>query len=116
MATSICATPEKFECGDLVWWLSDFEFCADANGWDACEPERLPTFLRGQASSYFDALEANQKNTYANLTPALRKCSCPLVAREQHYSKIVQLHLDPTKTPPLSYKTFINRRTQQTRI
>ena len=82
IATSISVVPEKFEFGNFVRWLRDFECCVNINGLDAEKKLKvLPTFLRGQASSYFHALEANKKDTYAHSMSALRKCFCPLIAR-----------------------------------
>ena len=102
MATSISVVPEKFECGDFLRWLQDFECCASANGWNAEKKLTvLPAFLRGQASSYFHALEVAEKDTYAHLTSALRKCFCPKVAREQHYHELEQRALRPNEDPSL---------------
>ena len=102
MATSIAVVPEKFECGDFLRWLRDFECCASANGWEAEKKLTvLPAFLRGQASSYFHALKDDEKDSYAHLTSALRKCFCPKVAREQHYHEFEQRVLRPNEDPSL---------------
>ena len=67
MASSI--TPEKFESGDIVSWLRQFECCASANNWhEKKKLAVLPAFLRGPAATYYHALADDKKNTYANLT------------------------------------------------
>lgn len=99
MATII---PDKFDSGDFVSWLRDFECCATANGWSAdAKLSKLPAFLRGQAASYFHALADDQKDTFAHLTAALRNVFCPLVAREQHYRDFEQRSLRPHEDPSL---------------
>ena len=54
MATSIAVVPEKFECGDFLWWLRDFECCASANGWNAEKKLTvLPAFLQDKPPRIF---------------------------------------------------------------
>ena len=102
MATSLSVCPEKFDGGDFVRWLRNFECCANANGWTTdVKLKMLPAFLRGPASSYFHALDDNQKDTYDHLICSLRKCFCPLVAREQHYIDFEQRTLRPNEDPSL---------------
>ena len=102
MATSIAIAPEKFECGDFLRWLRDFDCCASANGWnDERKLTVVPAFLWGQASSYFHTLAGDEKDTYEHLTSALRKCFCPKVAREQHYREFEQRVLRPNEDPSL---------------
>ena len=100
MATSITIAPEKFECGDFLWWLRDFDCCASANGWNK-EIDSLPAFLRGQASSYFHTLKGDEKDTYEHLTSALRKSFCSKVPLEQHYREFEQGALRPNEDPSL---------------
>jgi len=46
--------PEKFESGDIVLWLRQFETCATANDWQAQDKlTKLPAFLRGRAANLF---------------------------------------------------------------
>ena len=102
MATSIAVVPEKFDCGDFLRWLRNFDCCARANGWnDEKKLTVLPAFLRGQASSYFHTLKDDKEDTYEHLTSALRKCFCPKVAREQHYHEFEQRALRPNEDPSL---------------
>ena len=102
MATSIAVAPEKFECGDILWWLGDFDCCASANGWNNEKKLTvLLAFLRGQTSLYFHTLKGDKKDTYEHLTSAVRKCFCPKVAREQHYREFEQRALRPKGDPSL---------------
>ena len=102
MVTSIAVVSEKFECGDFLQWLRDFECCASVNGWDAEKKLTvLPAFLWGQTSSYFHALKDGEKDTYAHLTLALRKCFSLKVACEQHYHEFKQLLHRPNEDPSL---------------
>ena len=72
MATSIAAVPEKFQFGDFLRWLRDFDCCASANGWNGEKKLRvLPAFLWRQASFYFHTLKGDEKDTYEHLTSAL---------------------------------------------
>ena len=47
MSTTISVIPEKFESGDFVAWLRNFECCATANNWsDADKLKKLPAKSR----------------------------------------------------------------------
>ena len=86
IATSIAVAPEKFQSGDFLRWLRDFDCCASGNGWnDERKLTVLPAFLQGQTFSYFHTLKGGEKDTCEHLTSALRKFFCPEVARKQHY-------------------------------
>jgi len=61
----------------------------------------LHAFLRRQAASYFHMLKDVKKDSYAHLISALHKCSCPKVAREQHYHELEQCVLRPNEEPSL---------------
>ena len=100
MASSI--TPEKFESGDIVSWLRQFECCASANNWHENKKLAvLPAFLRGPAATYYHALADDKKNTYANLTKSLREALCPAVDREKHFAAFEQRILRPHEDPSL---------------
>ena len=100
MASSI--TPEKFESGDIVSWLRQFECCASANNWHENKKLAvLPAFLRGPAATYYHALADDKKNTYANLTKSLREALCPAVDREKHFAAFEQRILRPQEDPSL---------------
>ena len=102
MATSIAIAPEKFECGDFLRWLRDFDCCASANRWnDEKKLTVLPAFLWGQASSYFHTLKGDEEDTYEHLTLALRKSFCPEVASEQQYREFQQSAIRPNEDPLL---------------
>ena len=99
---SISVVPEKFTDGDFVSWLRNFECCATANGWKDDEMLRkLPAFLRGQAAAYFYSLPADQKDTYAHLTAALKTALCPKANREQFYADFECRYLRPDEDPAL---------------
>ena len=100
MASSI--TLEKFESGDIVFWLRQFERCTSANNWnDNKELAVLPAFLRGPAATHYHALAAEKKDTYAHLTKYLREALCPAVDREKHFASFEQRVLRPHEDPSL---------------
>ena len=101
MATpSIC--PEKFETGDIVSWLRQFECCATANSWDDEKKlQFLPAFLRGPAATYFHALCNEDKDTYEHLKANLQKALCPDVDRERYFAEFEHRHLRPEEDPAL---------------
>ena len=100
MASSI--TPEKFESGDIVSWLRQFECCASANNWnDNKKLAVLPALLRGPAATYYHALADDQKDTCAHLTKYLREALCPAVDREKHFTTFEQRILRPHEDPSL---------------
>ena len=100
--SSISVIPEKFESGDFVSWLRQFECCATANNWtDADKLRKLPAFLRGPAAAYFHGLPANQKDAYNTLVLHLREVLCPLVDREHHYADFESRQLRPSEDPSL---------------
>ena len=100
--SSLSVLPEKFESGDFVSWLRQFECCATANGWaDADKLKKLPAFLRGPAAAYFHSLPENHKDTYANLAKYLRIVLCPAVDRERFYADFESRRLRPDEDPSL---------------
>ena len=46
-------------------------------------------------------MKGDEKDSYAHLTSALRKCFCPKVAREQHYHEFERCVLKPNEDPSL---------------
>lgn len=98
MATAIL--PGKFERGDIVIWLREFDACAEANGWNAdAKIKKLPAFLRGQAASHFYALNEESRESYANAAKALREAMCPLASREIYYAEFETRSLKPGEDP-----------------
>ena len=94
--------PEKFDSGDIVSWLRQFECCASANSWnDTKKLAVLPAFLRGPAATYYHSLAADQKDSYANLTKHLREALCPAVDRERYFADFEQRVLRPQEDPSL---------------
>eukprot|EP00794_Sanderia_malayensis_P018343 gene18343-20187_t len=78
MATSI--QPEKFESGDIVSWLKQFEVCATANSWDAAKKT-----------------ENDQKDSYAHLAKGLREVLCPAIDREKFFAAFEQMIMRPNE-------------------
>eukprot|EP00794_Sanderia_malayensis_P019333 gene19333-biopygen16220 len=99
---SVSIIPEKFESGDFVAWLRNFECCASANGWkDEDKLKKLPAFLKGPAAAHFHGLVAEQKESYATLLAHLKKALCPVVNRELFYAEFDCRKLRPTEDPNL---------------
>lgn len=85
--TTLQVVSEKLTDGDFVSWLRNFECCATANvRKDDDKLTKLPAILRDQSVAYFYSLPADQKDTYAHLTAALKAALCPKVNREQFYT------------------------------
>ena len=100
MASSV--VPEKFESGDIVSWLRQFEVCATANSWDAEKKLKiLPAFLRGPAATHFHAMDGDKKDTYEKLTKNLTEVLCPAVDREKFFTDFEQRLLRPNEDPTL---------------
>ena len=102
MATSLSVLPDKFEHGDFISWLRNFDVCATANGWSEEDKLRkLPAFLRGQAYSFYDTLAKADTDAYVHLTSSLRRLLCPKIARERYYSEFDGRTLRPGEDPSL---------------
>ena len=85
MSTAIL--PGKFDGGDIITWLREFDACAEANGWNAeAKLKKLPAFLRGQAASHFYALDDESRGSYAVVVKALKEAMCPPASREVYFS------------------------------
>ena len=66
------ALPEPLQDADAKSWFRRFEVCGTANGWDDGKRLlRLPTLLKGQAWTVYEALGDDQMDTYAHLKAAL---------------------------------------------
>ena len=95
-------TPEKFDSGDFVSWLRQFDCCAAANGWnDTKKLAILPAFLRGPAASHYYSLTGDQRDTFASLVEHLRAALCPAVDREKYFAAFEQRFLRPQEDPSL---------------
>ena len=64
MAQKHVSLPRPFECGNVNEWLTRFEICSKANGWDnAVKAVKLPTLLEGEALAvWLDLTEDEQKD------------------------------------------------------
>ena len=84
--------PGKFEHGDFVAWLREFDACSAANGWKVTDDTdekilKLPAFLRGQAASHFHVIPSAQRASYADAIAALKQAMCPAAHRENFYAE-----------------------------
>ena len=61
------ANPEEFPS-----WLAKFESTAKAGGWNDKRLDTLPAYLTQRAFQIYEKLTAPEKETYANLTAALK--------------------------------------------
>ena len=86
--------PGRFDNGDFVSWLREFDTCCPANDWtttEDCDDKilKLPAFLQGRVVSHFYAILAAQHTTYmyatavAELKKLRKPCLCP--AAENFY-------------------------------
>ena len=74
--------PARFESGDLIAWLHEFNACCAANGWTVNETTdhkilKIPAFLRGQAASHFYAIPEEKRSSYTDAVKELKKAMCP---------------------------------------
>ena len=100
MATQIM--PERFSGGDFTASLRHFDCCAAGYAWNTDTGLlKLPAFLHGPATAYFDSLAPEEKDTLAHLLGSLKKCFTPAVGREKFYREFDQQALRPSKDPSL---------------
>ena len=90
LGSRIVSLPNSFRNGDIEQWLKKFDLCADANGWSTedggTKQEILPTYLKGRAWVVYDRLTAEQKDTYAHLSTALKVVFSPPTTERQRLS------------------------------
>lgn len=92
--------PGKFESGDVVVWLREFDACAEANGWKAEDKiKKLPAFLRGQAGSHFYAIPEDDRKSYADASKGLKEAMCPKASRENYFAQFESRLLRPGEDP-----------------
>ncbi|KAK3751298.1 hypothetical protein QZH41_012203 [Actinostola sp. cb2023] len=97
---STATLPGKFEGGDVVTWLREFDACAEANNWKAEDKiKNLPAFLRNQAQSHFYAIPADDRKTYADAAKKLKEAMCPKTGRENYFSQFEGRMLRPGEDP-----------------
>lgn len=92
--------PGKFEDGDIVAWLREFDACSEANSWKVEDKiKKLPAFLRGQAASHFYAISEDSRKTYADAVKKLTEAMCPKENRETFFAKFEARSLRPGEDP-----------------
>ena len=80
--------PGKFQSGDIVVWLREFDACPEANGWKAEDKiKKLPVFLRGQAASHFYAIPEDDRKSYDDASKGLKEALCPKASRENYFAE-----------------------------
>ena len=80
--------PGKFESGDIVVCLREFDACAEANGWKAEDKiKKLPAFLRGQAASHFYAIPEDDRKSYDDASKGLKEAFCLKASRENYFAE-----------------------------
>lgn len=85
----------KFERGDVVAWLREFDACADANGWKTEDKiKKLPAFLKGQASHFY-SIAAEDRESYATASKALKAAMYPQASRENYFAEFESIILRP---------------------
>ena len=72
------SVPRLFESGNIIEWLSRFEICAKANGWDATvKAVKLPTLLEGEALAVWLDLTEEEQADYSVTVDKLRRKLAP---------------------------------------
>ena len=99
---SASIVPDKFDSGDFIGWLRDFNCCATANNWkDDDKLRKLPAFLKGPAAAHFYCLSDEQKESFAELSKNLTAALCPKIDREKYYTEFECRRLRPNEDPSL---------------
>lgn len=92
--------PGKFESGDVVVWLREFDACAEANGWKTDDKiKKLPAFLREQAASHFYAIPEDDRKSYEDASKSLKEAMCPQASRENYFAQFESRMLRPGEDP-----------------
>ena len=74
MAERYVSLPKVFACGDIEEWLSRYDICASANGWnDEANALRIPTLLEKEALAIFLDISEEDRKVYENVKQALVK-------------------------------------------
>jgi len=72
------SVPRPFESGNIIEWLSRFEICAKANGWDAAvKAVKLPTLLEGEALAVWLDLTEEEQGDYSETVSKLKRKLAP---------------------------------------
>ena len=72
------SVPRPFESGNIIEWLSRFEICAKANGWDAAvKAVKLPTLLESEALAVWLDLTEEEQADYSVTVDKLRRKLAP---------------------------------------
>ena len=94
--------PKPFSEGDLnLLWLSRFEICAAANGWnDEVKAAKLPTLLEGEALAVFLELEQDaHRKDYQMIKQYLQKAFHPVEAQFSVLQQFEKRRLLPGESP-----------------
>ena len=72
------SVPRPFESGNITEWLSRFEICAKANGWDAAvKAIKLPTLLEGEALAVWLDFTEEEQGDYSVTVDKLKRKLAP---------------------------------------
>ena len=72
------SVPRLFESGNITEWLSRFEICAKANGWDAAvKAVKLPTLLEGEALAVWLDFTEEEQGDYSVTVDKLKRKLAP---------------------------------------
>ena len=73
------SVPRPFESGNITEWLSRFEICAKANGWDAAvKAVKLPTLLEGEALAVWLDFTEEEQGDYSVTVDKLKRKLAPM--------------------------------------
>ena len=96
--------PARFESGDLIAWLREFNACCAANDWTVNETTdhkilKIPAFLRGQAASHFYTIPEEKRSSYTDAVKELKKAMCPAAHCDNFFAEFEHRLLHPGEDP-----------------
>ena len=79
--------PGKFDSGDIVVWLREFDACAEANGWKAEDRIKKTPSISSRASCQPFLCYSRGRQKYGDASKGLKEALCPKAGRENYFAE-----------------------------